>query len=68
MVDLSDLSVFKEDMQVVSAVKEDGTIEDWDLFEKIWQRSFNSFLKVDTKEPPVLFAEKPYNSPSSRSK
>jgi len=65
---IGDLSTFREDVQVVSAVKEDGTVEDWDLFENVWERAFSGYLKKDPKEHPVLMAEKPYNLPSARNK
>lgn len=63
-----DLNTFKDDISVASAVNEDGTIGNWDLFESIWQNTFNNLLKLNTKDSPVLIAEKPYNSPQSRSK
>ena len=60
-----DLSLFKEDLTVESPL-EDGLIADWDVFEKVWDHSLASYLKVEMKETPVLFAEKPYNPPKSR--
>lgn len=50
----------------VSAPVEDGVITDWDSIEKLWDYSVSNYLKVDTKDTPVLMSEKPYNSPASR--
>ena len=62
-----DLSYVRENMAVSNPLH-DGLIKDWDLLEKIWEYSMESFLKVDIKETPILLAEKPYNSPTNRQK
>jgi actin-like protein 6A len=54
-------------MSIKSCVK-DGIITDWNLLEKIWENSIKNYLKADVKNCPILFAEKPYNSLSSRVK
>lgn len=43
-------------------------VTDWDLLEKIWEHSTSYYLKVDTKETPVLLSEKCYNSSQLRQK
>ena len=62
-----DLNYFKENMRIEYAIK-DGLVSNWDHLEKIWEYGLNSSLKVDTKETPVLIAEKSYNSSLSRQK
>ena len=43
-------------------------VTDWDLIERIWEHSMSYYLKVDTKETPVLLSEKSYNSSQLRQK
>jgi actin-related protein len=45
---------------------QDGLVTDWDWFEKTWEYASAKFLKVDSREAPVLMSEKPYNSAKSR--
>ncbi len=62
-----DLSYVRDNMWIDNPVH-DGLVKDWHLLEKLWEYSLQNFIKVDIKETPILIAEKPYNSPSSRQK
>ncbi len=44
----------------------DGIISDWDSMEKIWEHAMANYLKSDNKDTPVLFSEKPHNTPKNR--
>ena len=54
-------------MSIESPVQ-DGLITDWDALEAIWEYSLEKYVKIDPKNTPVLFAEKPYNPPKNRHK
>lgn len=43
-----------------------GIVADWDVFESIWDYSLSDVLKADSREVPVLMAEKPYNPTANR--
>ncbi|CAE7714483.1 ARP4 [Symbiodinium microadriaticum] len=62
-----DISYFRENMRIQHAMR-DGLVSDWDALQQLWEHSVASYLKVDLKETPVLFAEKVYNSSTSRQK
>ncbi len=52
----------------IENVVSDGIISDWDLMEKLWEHGIVNHLKVNSREVPVMFAEKSFNSPSARQK
>ena len=62
-----DLSHFREGMSVEYPVK-DGLITDWDAYESIWRHSLGQYTRADTRETPMIIAEKPYNPPENRLK
>jgi len=43
-----------------------GIIENWDLMEKVWQRSIYKYLKCDPEEHYMLLTEPPLNTPENR--
>ncbi len=62
-----DLSLFREGMSVQYPVK-DGLISDWDAYESIWRYSLDRYTRADSRETPMIIAEKPYNPPENRLK
>ena len=44
----------------------DGLVQDWDLFEQMWDYAMKQYIKVNTSECPVLISEKSYNTSVSR--
>lgn len=45
---------------------ENGIITDWDDMNRIWHHTFESELKVDPKEHPVLLVASPHNPTAAR--
>lgn len=62
-----DIQTYRENMGLVSPVNE-GIVTDWDLLEKLWDYSMQTYLQCDLKDKPVLVSEKPYSSLTSRHK
>jgi actin-related protein len=57
----------KADMNVQPFLK-DGLIEDWDLFEKVIDYTFDKHLHCDTSKHPILFTEPVTNTKQKREK
>lgn len=62
-----DIKRFQPDLSVHSPVN-NGLVEDWEAYEKLWDHALSTYLKSELKGAPVLIAEKPYVSPSHRQK
>ena len=60
-----DSSKFRENMAIENLVT-DGIISDWNMLENMWGAVSANALKVNPRETPVLFTEKPYNAPANR--
>ena len=58
---------FREGSSVHHAVRE-GLISNWDSYEALWEHAVRDSLKVDTRETPLLIAEKPYVPAADRIK
>lgn len=58
---------FRENMSLEEPVKE-GIVSDWDLMEKLWENVMTNELRINSRECPVLLAEKPYNPSINREK
>lgn len=43
-------------------------VYNWEIFEKLWDLSISQYLKINMKDCPVLFTEKPYNDVRERQK
>ncbi|ORX51308.1 Actin/actin-like protein [Hesseltinella vesiculosa] len=54
-------------MQIINPM-EDGLVNDWDTMEAIWDATFNSFLRVDPTEHPLLCTEPAWNTTQNREK
>jgi actin-related protein len=54
--DVMSIKAPKADMNVQSFVKE-GLIDDWNLFEKTLDYTFQKHLKCDPSNHPILFTE-----------
>ena len=60
--------VFEEGLEIDCAIR-DGLVADMDMYEDLWTHALDhSFRGVDTKNTPMLLAEKVYNSPQLRQK
>ncbi|KAJ6224338.1 hypothetical protein RDWZM_002883 [Blomia tropicalis] len=57
----------KSNMELTSFFK-DGTVEDWDLFEKMVDHIYSKQLNLESSLHPVLFSEAPWNPRSKREK
>ncbi|KAI8907383.1 actin family [Gorgonomyces haynaldii] len=71
--DMDDKRVFGDDtykpqpgMDLTSPVK-DGLVYNWDLFENLWQYSFN-YLGANPQEHPMMFCEASWNPKEDREK
>jgi actin-related protein len=62
-----DLHNFVPNMRIASTMK-DGTIDDWNTFEKLWEHANKTSLKSNLAETPVFMTEKPYTSSATRRK
>jgi actin-related protein len=56
---------FRENMALETFMN-DGLISNWDMMEKMWSHMLKDYLRVDSAEVPVLFAEKSYNTSNCR--
>ncbi|RYY83417.1 hypothetical protein EON63_11265 [archaeon] len=45
-----------------------GLIDDFDLYQAIWEENMQNSLKADIRGTPVLLAEKSYATPKQRHK
>ncbi|MCQ2815913.1 MAG: actin family protein [archaeon] len=53
----NDLRYFKEDMKIENFMNKDGTIGNFDLFEKTVDNLLNETMHIDLKDHPILFVE-----------
>ncbi|KAI9593780.1 actin family [Syncephalis fuscata] len=56
---------WRENMEIRNPIK-DGLVEDWDALEQIWDHIFNSALRVNPAEHPLLVSESSWNKPECR--
>ena len=54
-------------VEIMSPLK-NGMIENWDMFEAIIDHTFNSFLKTEIHQHPILMSEPAWNERSRREK
>uniref|UniRef100_A0A914Q3V6 Actin-like protein 6A n=1 Tax=Panagrolaimus davidi TaxID=227884 RepID=A0A914Q3V6_9BILA len=66
-IDTNMINVPRENTEIVSYLK-NGMIEDWDIFEQMWDYIITRCLGCDTKEHPMLFSEPPWNQRDKREK
>ena len=57
----------KKGMDVSSYIK-DGMIENWEMFEKVLDYSYDKIIKSEADQHPVLFSEAPWNQKMRREK
>lgn len=55
------------DMEVVGYLK-DSMIEDWDVFEKVLDYTYNKCIKSESELHPILMSEAPWNVRPKREK
>lgn len=61
------ITKYRQNMEIKNPFRE-GLVYDWDLYEKLWIHSFESQLRVNTKEHPLLLIEPVWNTKESRRK
>lgn len=64
-IDTVSLNVPKKGMEVVNMMK-DGMIEDWDIFEKMLDYSYEKCIKSESQYHPVLLSEANWNARGRR--
>lgn len=64
----NDVRFFKEDMQILNYMNKNGTIEDYNLFEKTLDNLLKEILHIDLKEHPLLFSEPSLHNKEHRKK
>jgi actin-related protein len=47
---------------------ENGLIKNWELFEQLWEYSYNTALRAVSSEHPVLFADPSWDGKQNREK
>ncbi|XP_018572680.1 actin-like protein 6B [Anoplophora glabripennis] len=57
----------RPNMEIHSYMK-DGMIENWDMFEKIMDYSYDKIIQSESQYHPVLFSESPWNQRQKREK
>ncbi|KAI8099272.1 actin family [Halteromyces radiatus] len=57
----------RKNMEIINPI-EDGLIKDWDAMEAIWDWTFNTVLRVNPQEHPLLYTEPAWNTTESREK
>ena len=57
----------KKGMDMLTYIK-DGMIDNWETFEQIMDYSYDSIIKSDSEQHPVLFSEAPWNQKMKREK
>ncbi len=63
----SELFRAREGLELVNPF-EDGLVANWDAFEKLWDYTYESALKVNSTQHPVMFADPSWNSKANREK
>ncbi|XP_074032929.1 brahma associated protein 55kD [Leptinotarsa decemlineata] len=66
-IDTTYLHTPKPSMELHSYMK-DGMIENWDMFEKILDYSYEKIIQSESQFHPVLFSESPWNQRQKREK
>ncbi|XP_050304772.1 actin-like protein 6B [Anthonomus grandis grandis] len=66
-IDTTFLHVPRPNMELHSYMKE-GMIENWDMFEKILDYSYDKIIQSESQYHPVLFSESPWNQRAKREK
>ncbi|KAG5876710.1 hypothetical protein JTB14_038027 [Gonioctena quinquepunctata] len=66
-IDTTYLHTPKPGMELHSYMK-DGMIENWDMFEKILDYSYEKIIQSESQFHPVLFSESPWNQRQKREK
>ncbi|KAE9550108.1 hypothetical protein FO519_006683 [Halicephalobus sp. NKZ332] len=64
-LDTTKVLVPRENTEIVNFMK-GGLIEDWDIFEELWDYINNRCLICDTKEHPLLMSESAWNTREKR--
>lgn len=57
----------KKAMEVTNYIK-DGMIDNWDIFEKVMDYSYDKVIKSESEQHPVLFSEAAWNHKARREK
>lgn len=66
-IDTTYLHTPRPNMEVHTYMK-DGMIENWDLFEKVLDYSYEKIIQSESEYHPVLFSESPWNQRAKREK
>lgn len=66
-IDTTFLHTPRPNLELQSYMK-DGMIENWDLFEKILDYSYDKIIQSEAQYHPVLFSESPWNQRQKREK
>lgn len=66
-IDTTYLNVPRKNVDVTTYMK-DGMIEDWDLFEKVLDYTYNKVIHSESEYHPVLMSEAPWNIRNKREK
>lgn len=66
-IDTTYLNVPRKNVEIGTYMK-DGMIEDWDLFEKVLDYTYNKVIHSESEYHPVLMSEAPWNMRHKREK
>eukprot|EP01102_Stenamoeba_stenopodia_P012870 TRINITY_DN40_c0_g1_i2.p1 TRINITY_DN40_c0_g1~~TRINITY_DN40_c0_g1_i2.p1 ORF type:complete len:387 (+),score=86.78 TRINITY_DN40_c0_g1_i2:407-1567(+) len=61
------VSMRRDHMDILPAL-ENGLIKDWDVVEQLLNHTFDSCLRINSKEHPILMAESNFNTREAREK
>ncbi|KAJ2357897.1 NuA4 histone acetyltransferase subunit [Coemansia erecta] len=60
-------STWREGMEIGGPL-ENGLVQDWDVYEKIWEYAFKTRLRVRAEDHPILVSEAAWNTSEQREK
>lgn len=61
------INTFRSNMEVKNPMK-DGMIDDWEAIEQVWEATFNTMLRVQPENHPLLCTEPAWNTKEKREK
>ncbi|KAJ2997928.1 hypothetical protein HDV02_005023 [Globomyces sp. JEL0801] len=58
----------RQNMEIISPFDHDGLVNNWEAFENLWDYTYSDVLRVESKDHPLMFANRSWDTKANREK
>ncbi|KAI8897686.1 actin family, partial [Globomyces pollinis-pini] len=58
----------RQNMEIISPFDHDGLVNNWEVFENLWDYTYSDILRVESKDHPLMFANRSWDTKANREK